>query len=645
MFEHLLKQGQVRNMTVKNRMKFSSTTTNFANHDGTVNQKEIDFIAERAKGGAGMVTVGGAYPHPNGKGYIGQLGASDDKFVPGLSQLAKVIKEHGAKSVCQIMHTARYAHPKEYGTGEMPVGPSAIKSALRKFGDCRAMTREEIKEMIKLYGQAARRMKEAGFDAVEMRAHGGYLGASFLSPWSNKRTDDYGGSLENRARFVLEFVEEVRRTVGDDYPLILRLNATELMEGGNTDEDLKKIAKMIEQAGIDYMSLTVGWHESRLPTITHEVPPGHWLYLAEGMKEVLTIPIGMGHRLSKPEVAEKAIAEGILDFWEMSRPLLADPYLPMKIAEGRPEDIAPCVACNQGCSGKILHDKPISCIINPRLGKEGDPRYQIEPAERPKKVFVVGGGPGGMEAARTAAQRGHKVTLFEKESELGGQLFLAAIPPYKHELGSTREYLVRQIKKSNAQIKTGVKVSADLIEQEMPDAVIVATGLLPLVPKIPGIDKSHVVSAEEILEGHKKPGNTVVVIGGEMVACETAELLADKGKKVTVIRRGPKMAVKVTPVARGRLLTRLREKGVTLIPGVQKYEEITVEGLAFIDHEGNKQMIKADTIVYAVGAKENKSLAEELQDKVPALYSIGDCVEARDIMAAVDEGARAGCEV
>ncbi|MCJ7596276.1 MAG: FAD-dependent oxidoreductase, partial [Desulfobacterales bacterium] len=592
-----------------------------------------------------MVTVGGAYPHPNGKGYIGQLGASEDKFIPGLSRLAKVIKDHGAKSVCQIMHTARYAHPKEYGLGDMPVGPSAIKAAVRKFGDCRAMTKEEIKEMIKLYGQAARRMKEAGFDAVEMRAHGGYLGASFLSPWSNKRTDEYGGSLENRARFVLEFVGEVRKTVGDDYPLILRLNATELMEGGNPDEDLKKIAKMIEQAGIDYMSLTVGWHESKLPTITHEIPPGHWLYLAEGMREVLTIPIGMGHRLSKPEVAEKAVADGIIDFWEMSRPLLADPYLPMKVTEGRPEDIAPCVACNQGCSGRILHDKPISCIINPRLGKEGDPDYQIRPAEKPKKVFVVGGGPAGLEAAKTAAERGHKVTLFEKEDKLGGQLFIAAIPPYKHELNSIREYLVHQLEKTTAEVRLGEEVTAGLIEREKPDVVILATGVLPLIPQIPGKERNNVMSAEDILWGLRDAGKRVVVVGGEMVACETAELLADRGKKVTVVRRGPKMALKVSPVVRSRLLTRLREKGVELIPGGQKYEEITDEGLTFIDQKGNKETIKADTIVHAIGVKANRGLDEAVKGKAPALYSIGDCVEPRDIMAAIDEGASVGCKV
>jgi 2,4-dienoyl-CoA reductase (NADPH2) len=443
----------------------------------------------------------------------------------------------------------------------------------------------------------------------------------------------------------LEFIGEVRKNVGDEYPLILRLNASELMEGGNTEADLRKMAKMIEEASIDLMSLTVGWHESRTPAITNEVPPGYWLYLAAEMKKVLKIPVAMGYGLRKPELAEKAIAEGRLDFWEMCRPMLADPYLPIKVAKGRPEDITPCIACNQGCMDKIFSDEEICCLINPRLGKEGDPNYQIKPAENPKKIFVVGGGPGGLEAARTAAERGHKVTLFEKEPELGGQLFIAALTPYKQEINVTREYLVQQLEKSTAEVKTGVEATAKLVEKEKPDVVILATGALPLIPQIPGIDRSHVISAEDILWERKEAGERVLVIGGERLACETAEFLADKGKKVTVIRQGRKMAVSVGPVQRGRLLTRLLEKGAILMSGVQKYEEITEGGLTLIDREGNKKTIEADTIVYAVGMKANKKLAGELEEKVPALYRIGDCIRPREILDAVDEGARIGCQV
>lgn len=644
MFEHILQAGQVRGMEVKNRIKFASTTTNFANHDGTVNDREVAFIAERAKGGAGIVTVGGAYPHPLGKGYIGQLGASEDKFVPGLKRLADAIREWGAKSVCQIMHTGRYAHPKKYGIAEVPTGPSAITSPLRKFGECRALTKDEIKEMVKLYGQAACRIREAGFDAVEMRAHGGYLGASFLSPWANKRTDEYGGSLENRARFVLEFIEEVRKNVGDECPLIFRLNASELMDGGNSEQDLRRVAKMIEEAGIDMMSLTVGWHESKVPTITNEVPPGKWLYLAAEMKKVLRIPVAMAYRLSKPELADRAIAEGVLDYWEACRPLLADPYLPEKLVKGSVDDIAPCIACNQGCMDNIFLDKEICCIINPRLGREGDPRYQVKKTERPRTIFVVGGGPGGMEAATAADQRGHIVTLYEKEADLGGQLFIAAKPPYKHEINDLREYMVRRLKKTNTLIKTETEITEKIIDRDEPDAVILATGAVPLVPNIKGIRGANVISAEDVLLEHKEAGQHVLVIGGERIACETAEFLADKGKKVTVLRKGPRMAVRVGPVQRARLLTRLREKGVTLITGIKKFREITREGLRIIDKDGKEQLIKGDTVVYAVGMGPNKDLVKALEGKPFSLYVIGDCIRPREILDAVTEGALAGCE-
>jgi pyruvate/2-oxoglutarate dehydrogenase complex dihydrolipoamide dehydrogenase (E3) component len=294
----------------------------------------------------------------------------------------------------------------------------------------------------------------------------------------------------------------------------------------------------------------------------------------------------------------------------------------------------------------IFNDEEICCMINPRLGKEGDPAYAVKPAKEPKKVFVIGGGPGGMEAARTASERGHHVTLFEKEHDLGGQLFIAALPPYKHEIDSAREYLERQLKKSQVEIKTGVKVDVKMLEEEKPDVVIVATGAVPAVPNIKGIDGDHVISAEDILWKRKEvEGKEVVVIGGGRVACETAEVLADSRNKVTIVRQGKKMGSRIGPVQRARLLTRLRQKGAAFMTEVRKYEEITPEGLILIDKEGTRRTIKADKVVHGVGMQADKKLADELEGKVRALYRIGDCIRPREITDAVDDGTRLGCEI
>lgn len=645
MFDNLLKPGQVGKLKIKNRMKFAPTVTNYCAADGSVTEQEIAYFAERAKGGAGIVTAEGSFPHLIGKCYYHQMGVHDDKMIPGLSKLARAIKDNGAVAVCQILHGGRYAHPHEYGVAGEALGPSAMKSTVRRFGQCREMTKDEIKEHINIYAQGARRIKEAGFDGIELRAHGGYLDGSFLSPWANKRTDEYGGSLENRARFAIEQVQAVRKMVGPDYPIFFRLNGTELLDGGSTEEDMRKVARWLEDAGIDALGVTVGWHESNRPSVTHEIPEGHWLYLAAEMQKVVGVPILMAYNLHLPETADKAIADGILDIWEMARPMIADPHLPRKVIEGRPEDINPCITCNQACFPNILDDMDMGCAVNPVVGKEWDPAYQIKPAPKPRKVFVIGGGPAGLTAARVAAQRGHKVTLFEKGNKLGGALLIASVPPFKYHIDLLTKYLVRQVEKSGVEVKVRKSVTARAVEKEKPDAVIVAAGMVPFIPDMPGVDRSNVVQANEVLRGTKKVGKDVVIVGGELVGCETAEFLADMGKKVTVVRRGKSMATKVSPLHRFGLLGRLTKKGVTLVPGVQKYDRITDDGLTLTDGEGKSRTFKADTVVIAAGGKENTALAKELEGKVPIVRAVGDCVEGRTIQEAIGEGYKAGLEI
>ncbi|MFC2002619.1 FAD-dependent oxidoreductase [Chloroflexota bacterium] len=644
MFDHLLKPGQIGKMPLKNKMKFAATTTNFCHQSGAVTDREIAFLAERARGGGAIVCSGGGYPHILGKAYIGQMGLHDDKLVPGLKKLAQAIHDNGAKASCEILHGGAYAHPAEYGIEGLPVGPTAMPPKLPRYSPCRELTTNEIKELVELYGQAARRIKDAGFDAIEIGCLTGYLLVNFLLPRANKRTDKYGGSLENRARFTVEIIQRIREEVGADYPIIMRALANDLLqEGGNTEEEYIEVAKMFAATGVDSLSLGVGTHESDFPAITSEIEPGHWLYLAEKWKRAgIKVPLMLSYRVSRPELADKAIADGIIDFWEMSRPLIADPYLPTKVAQGHPEDIAICPA-DSACLSNLLLEKPIACILNPMVGREGEEAFQIRPAETRRKVIVVGGGPAGMEAARVAALRGHQIVLHEEKDRLGGQLQAASVAPYKDEINCLTDYLTTQVSKAGVEVRLNSKVNAQSIEQSKPDVVIVATGSNPLIPDIPGVDRGNVVTALDVLTGKKQTGDRVVIVGGGMVGCEVAEFLAGEGKKVTVLEMQKRIGQGIIAITRWRVIQRLSEAGVSLETKT-KAEEITESGVQ-ANREGLPQLFPADTVVLATSMTPNKGLLQELEGRVPSVHAIGDCLEPRQIGEAMEEGFRLGAAI
>lgn len=654
MFENLLKPGKIGGLSVKNRMKYAATVNNFCDQKtGEVTEREIAYLRERARGGFGIVTSAGGYPHILGKGYIGQMGLDKDELIPGLRKLAQAVKAEGAIAIGQVMHTGRYAHPHEYGIKEavaagkkvpgMPVGPTAMSSPIKRYAPCREMSIEEIEEQVELHAQAARRIKEAGFDGVEICAIVGYLIANFLSRWTNKRSDRYGGSLENRARFLLEIIKRTKEVVGADYPLLLRLNGTDLIEGGNTEEEYIEIAKMCEELGVDLFSITVGWHESTAPAITAEKRAGDWLYLAEKWKKAgIKTPICMAYRLNKPDVAEKAIADGVIDYWEMCRPGIADPFLPKKVAENRPEDILICPACNQGCFYYVFTDVPMGCMVNPRVGKEWDPRFEIRPAERGKKVIVVGGGPAGMEAARVAALRGHEVTLYEKDSELGGQMRLGAKVPLLYEWAEILRYYSSQLTKVGVRVELGKKVSRDVIEREAPEVLILATGAKPCSLNVPGADKDNVVTIFDVLEDRAALGNRVVFIGGNEIALQTAEFVASQGKTVTVIEKGKRVGEDVNIfniLSHRRMMSQL---GINALVNVT-IQEITDEGVTAVTAGGREVTIPADTIVNAEPMEPNQELAQEINAAMATeIYSIGDCSGVKKLYEAIHDGYRIG---
>ena len=637
MFEHILQPGRIGNLVSKNRIRFAPQITNMCNPEtGEVTEREINYLVEKAKGGAGIVTAQGGYVQPLGKGYPRQMAMDRDENIPGLRRLAKAIKDHGAVAMCQIMHVGRLAHPKYAGLEEMPVGPTAMEPMIPRFEPCREIAREEIKEIVRLHGEAARRGKEAGFEGVDICGINGYFIHSFLCAWSNQRTDEYGGSVENRARVCIEIIEAVREAVGPDYPILLRLNATDLKKGGSTEDEYTRIALMCQEAGVDSLSAAVGMYESDFPAITSDIKPGHWLYLAENWKKAgVKVPIMMAYRMNRAEVAEKAIADGVIDFWEMMRPLMADPYIPRKLLEGRPEDIALCVACNYGCF--VAAEAAQACTMNPRFGKEGDESLLIKPAADRRKVLVAGGGPAGMEAARVAALRGHDVTLYEKGDRLGGQLNLLATTPNWGEWADVAKYFVTQLRKTGVKVELGTEVTSELVQREKPDRVIIATGPILDIPEVPGVNGKNVISVFDVLEDRVPVGKRVAVWGGRHFAVYTADKLAAQGKEVILVTDLPKWGRGISPTNIIGYKIRFRMIGVHAMRDA-RLERITDAGIV-VTHKDEEQIFEVDTVVIAT-VKRNRELARELG--VERDFIAGDCRAPRRVFSAVHEGYAAG---
>jgi len=636
-FPKLFEPGRIGRLELKNRLVMPPMATNYASKDGSVAQRQIDYYEERAKGGVGLVIVEiTCVDSPVGKGTVRQICIDDDRFIPDLSRLAAAIKQHGAKAAIQIHHAGRQTSARF--TGHQPVAPSPI--SVPGSEQPRELTSEEIAALVAKFAEAAERAKKAGFDGVEIHGAHGYLISEFLSPLSNHRQDAYGGSIENRARFLLEVIEAIRERVGRDYPVWCRLSAMEIgAEGGITLEETQVVAQLAEKAGVDAIHVsahTVG--PARRPPLAQ--PPCSFVPLAEGVKKVVSIPVITVGRIP-PELGEDVLGDGKADFISIGRPLLADPHLLQKVAMGRTEDIRPCLYCLTCLDSMNWRKEGVCCVVNPTLGRERE--YELKPTGSPKKVVVVGGGPGGMEAARVAALREHKVALFDEADELGGQLLLAAKPPFKDTIETFRKYLVGQMTKLGVELRLRQRFNADMLNELKPDAVVLATGVKPFIPQIPGIQSKKVIQANEVLAG-AETGERVAVIGGELVGCETALYLVERGKKVTIMRRGPELATKVHQFIREPLLGRLKYRGVSMLTGVE-YEEITEAGVAIRTGAGERKVVEADTVVLAAGAVPDTELLSVLQGRVAQVFSVGDCVEPRGIREAVEEGYRAGLDI
>jgi len=617
----LFEDTKIGSMELKNRIVMPSIGCFFTD------DRLKNFYVERAKGGVGLIFIGPTGIDENEPSYVNIY---SDEFIPELRDLSEAVQAYGTKIGLQLWHPGRYS----FFPGDHIVSASDIPAPIFTRQRPRALTIPEIEKIEDEFAEGALRTKKAGFNCVEFIAATGYLISQFLSPRTNKRTDRYGGSIEKRMRFLLEIIEKAREKVGDNFPILCRISGNEFVDGGNTLDEQKIIAKALDDAGVDALNVNVGWHESRVDQMSMMVPRGNFIYLAKGIKDVVNIPIIASHRINDPILAENILKEKKADLIAMARPLIADPELPNKAKEGRYDEIRTCIACNQGCFDNVFNGLPITCLVNPAVGNEEE--YKIKPVEDPKKVIVVGGGPAGAEAARVAALRGHNVTLYEKDDRLGGQINLISAWPEMEEFANIPRYYLTQLRK-NVEIKFGRDVTPDLIMRENPDVVIVATGASPIIPGVPGVDRDNVITAFDILRGREADGENIVIMGGGGVGCDVALFLAGKGKKVTIVEMLGKVGADIGRTTRWIVKKRLREAKIDIKTGTKAVE--IVEGGLIVEEDGKRGFIEGDRIVLSVGTRSNRGLYDALSGEISELYLIGDSSKPRKALDAIREGA------
>lgn len=700
-YQHLLKPGKVGGLTLRNRIMMAPMGSNYADPDGHCSERIQAFYEARAKGGVGLITMGSiAIAFPAGTAEPYQVGISKDEFIPGLKALTERVHKHGAKIAVQLQHAGKtavrdLAEGRELWVPSLPpappqsdimqaVTPTELSTFVRPPADkpvtIKVMEKADIVQMVEWFAAAAKRAQQAGFDAIELHSAHSYILAGFLSSYYNKRDDEYGGSIENRARLLLEVIAAIRKRVGQDFPLWVRLDAHELnTPGGITLEDCIAVSKMVEQAGVNavsisaYATLTTGSAFTAAPLV-HK--PAGFLDWAAAVKKEVSIPVIAVGRL-EPDIADAAIASGKCDFIAMGRKLLADPELPNKLTADREADIRPCIYCYV-CVSQVFINQRVKCAVNAATGKEFE--LKVIMTDKPKHIVVIGGGPAGIEAAVTASERGHKVTLLERSKRLGGTLFFAALA--YPENGKLLDYHLRQLAQSKVTVKLNTTATPKLISTLNADEVFVATGASRGMPDIQGCELSHVWSGEQLrqlLTGEVSTntsnkltalqrlmlgaGNTlgltkhvdklqrlshlwmplgkrVTIVGGGLVGLELAEFLAERGREVTVIEAGRNLGIELSIVRRWRVLDHVRQLGVTLITQA----DVTAIDTHAVHYKVDEQprSCLADTVVMATGITTDNSLTNSLIAAGHTVKGIGDCNDVAYIEGAISAGYKAG---
>ncbi|MDD7363521.1 MAG: FAD-dependent oxidoreductase [Peptoniphilus sp.] len=632
MLDHVFSPITINNMTLKNRMVVTPMVTQYCNPDGTATERYIAYHEEKAKGGFGLIITEDYAVAPNGRGFNRTAGLWNDEQIKSHAELPKRVHKHGAKILAQIYHCGRQTS-SEAIPGLTARATSRVKSP---FADIlpEPLTTDEVSQIVQMYVDTAVRAQTCGFDGIQIHAGHGYLITEFLSPYSNKRLDKYGGNFWNRTRFMRDIISGIREACGKDFVIDIRLSGDEFVDGGLTIEDAKAIAIMCESSGVDMIHISTGNHLSFDYNVPGGLRPhGFMTSYARDVKRVVNVPVTVVARINDPFLADEIVASGDADLIGMGRASIVDPGMPNKAKAGHFEDIRHCFGCNKGCIGSIMDMDPATCVINPEVGREYE--GPIVQSDTPKKIVIVGAGPGGLEAAIYAAKRGHKVVVFEKKDHNGGQFFSAAVPPGKGEITDFLIWQTVQCDKLGVEIRYNTEATFERIEEEKPDHVILASGATNRHLDLPGFQgDERVVDPEDVLEGKIIPGHRCVVIGGALVGTETAAFLGQELCDVTVVEmRSDHSLDAVWPifVDMHRLLDHLGVKALVHTTA----KALKEEGVVVEDHKGSEKILPADTIVMAIGRKPYNPLEAGLKERGFEVSVIGDAAGSHDTLDAV----------
>ena len=634
-FPNILNQGKIGNKKTKNRVKYAAcSVSNFNTLDGFVTEREYARMEVIANTGCGIITNQGVYPDKKGEGkaYYRQLCLNDDKYIPGLRKIADMIHDNDAIAIQQILHGGRYG-----GIAlDYCVQPSNVPQTLKHFRPPIEMSKQQIKQCVKDHADAARRSIEAGFDGVEITSFMGYLISNFNSKFTNKRTDEYGGTIENRARFMCELINETNDMIGKDNLFIIRLNGLELMDeyNGNSPEECIEFMKIAEREGADCISFVIGWHESRIGALARDLPSDKWLFLSENAKKEIKIPIAFGPRLGDPTIAEKALSENKFDFWEVCRPFLADPHLLHKIIENRAEEIKPCMG-GLLCLSRMFRNLPYICTVNPRLGHEQE--YRINEAVRKKKIAIIGAGPAGLECAITAKKRGHDVSIYEKNDRIGGQANYASMEiEGGHAFSELIQYYETQLKRYKIPLHLNEEITKENFDKMKAEVVVVATGAEISNPIL--YQNSKILNAFDVLNGEIEIEKNVIIIGGDRAGLVTSEHLVKNGKNVTIIEESKRIAKDVIPTFKWRHYSWLQQLNIKTVTNVNI--ELNQDNKIIINEE-----IKNNTTYIVSSPRKSVQDLYNQEFDCDEIYLIGDAVMPRSLHNAIHEGYKLGIRI